>query len=139
MAIAQAFPVAGKVAILEAWLAGAALKMALYRSATASLGAATTGYTATGETSGTGYSAGGKAVTGAQILTVGAAAVLDFDDPSWTGATFSAEGALLYDDARPGKPAVAVLDFGGTVTAVGATFTVIVPPPTEGRGIVRIG
>src|SRR5512137_2959510 len=90
------------------------IKMALYL-ATADLGAATTIYTTTGETSGTGYSAGGKTLTGVTVLTSGTTAYVDFADPSWDPAAFTARGALIYNASKSNK-AIAVLDFGSDKT-----------------------
>ena len=111
------------------------IKMALYL-ATADLGAATTVYTTTGETSGTGYSAGGKTLTGVTVLTSGTTAYVDFADPSWDPAAFTARGALIYNASKSNK-AIAVLDFGSDKTAT-TVFTVQMPANTATSALIRI-
>ena len=111
------------------------IKMALYL-ATADLGAATTIYTTTGETSGTGYSAGGKTLTGVTVLTSGTTAYVDFADPSWDPAAFTARGALIYNASKSNK-AIAVLDFGSDKTAT-TVFTVQMPANTATSALIRI-
>lgn len=116
-------------------------KLALYDS-TATLGADTTAYSTTGEISGTGYSAGGGTVSVAsgypQVLTEGAwrKLVLDFDDVSWAGATFSAAAGLIYNSSKSNR-AVCVIDLGGVVSAVSQTFTLVFPPPTFSDAIIQ--
>lgn len=111
------------------------LKMALYL-ATASLGAETTVYTATGETSGTGYVAGGNVVTGVTVQTSGTTAFVDFADPTWNPANFTARGALIYNVTK-GNKAIAVLDFGADKIAVN-TFVVQMPANTASSALIRI-
>lgn len=111
------------------------IKMALYL-ATADLGANTTVYTTTGETSGTGYTAGGKTLTGVTVLTSGTTAYVDFADPSWDPAAFTARGALIYNASKSNK-AIAVLDFGADKTAT-TTFTVQMPANTATSALIRI-
>ena len=110
------------------------LKMALYTSA-ASLGADTTAYTLTGETSGTGYSAGGNILVNVQVLLSGTTAYVTFDNPSWSGASFVCRGALIYNTSKSNK-AIAVLDFGADKTASG-TFTVQLPLATATAALLR--
>jgi hypothetical protein len=111
------------------------IKMALYL-ATADLGAATTVYTTSSETSGTGYTAGGKTLTGVTVLTSGTTAYVDFADPSWDPAAFTARGALIYNASKSNK-AIAVLDFGSDKTAT-TTFTVQMPANTATSALIRI-
>jgi len=111
------------------------LKMALFL-ATAELGADTLIYTTTGETSGTGYTAGGNVLTGVTVLTSGTTAYVDFADPSWNPAAFTARGALIYN-ASKGNKAIAVLDFGADKTAT-TTFTVQMPANTATSALIRI-
>ncbi len=111
------------------------IKMALYL-ATADLGAATTIYTTSGETSGTGYTAGGKILTGVTVLTSGTTAYVDFADPSWDPAAFTARGALIYNASKSNK-AIAVLDFGSDKTAT-TIFTVQMPANTATSALIRI-
>jgi hypothetical protein len=111
------------------------IKMALFL-ATADLGAATTEYTATGETSGTGYTAGGLTLTGVTVLTADTTAYVDFADPSWDPADFTARGALIYNASKSNK-AIAVLDFGSDKTTT-TTFTVQMPANTATSALIRI-
>ena len=114
-------------------------KIALYTS-DASLGAATTAYTTTGEVTGTGYVAGGATltVTGGEVSTSGTVAFVDFEDASWPSSTLTARGALIYNDTVSGDPPVAVLDFGMDKSVTGATFTVQFPVADAESAIVRI-
>ena len=110
------------------------LKMALYTSA-ASLGADTTVYTLTGETSGTGYSAGGEILTNVQVLLSGTTAYVTFDNPAWPGSSFVARGALIYNSTKADR-AIAVLDFGADKTA-GPNFTVQLPAASATTALIR--
>jgi hypothetical protein len=112
------------------------IKIALYTSS-ATLGAATTAYSATNEISGTGYTAGGVTLTSATVATSGTTAYVDFDNPEWTTATFTARGALIYNDTTAGDNSVAVLDFGGDFTVSSGTFRVVFPAPGA-TAIIRI-
>jgi hypothetical protein len=111
------------------------LKIALYL-ATADLGAATTVYTTTGETSGAGYTAGGNTLTGVTVLTSGTTAYVDFANPTWDPASFTARGALIYNASKSNK-AIAVLDFGSDKTTT-TTFTVQMPANTASSALIRI-
>ena len=112
-------------------------KIALYTSA-ATLSKATTAYTATGEVSGTGYTAGGQSLAGFAATLATDTAILDWTtDPVWTGATLTARGALIYNSTRS-NAAVAVLDFGADITSTNAPFTVTLPAATAAAGLVRI-
>jgi hypothetical protein len=102
------------------------IKIALYTSS-ATLDASTTAYTATNEVSGTGYTAGGVTLTGATIGTSTTTAYVDFDDPEWTSASFTARGALIYNDTTAGDNSIAVLDFGGDFTVSSGTFRIVFP------------
>jgi len=111
--------------------------MALYTNA-ATLDATTTAYTSTGEVVASGYTAGGLALTIAQIPTVGnsgTTAYISFDNAVWT-ASLTARGALIYQTTT-GNPAVCVLDFGSDKTS-SATFTVQFPDPSNTSAIIRI-
>jgi len=111
------------------------IRMALYL-ATADLGADTTVYTATGETAGAGYTAGGETLTGVTVLTSGTTAYVDFANPVWNPASFTARGALIYNASKSNK-AIAVLDFGSDKTAT-TTFTVQMPANTAASALIRI-
>ena len=110
--------------------------MALYTSS-ATLDATTTAYSATNETSGTGYSAGGQELTTVAPTSSGTTAYLDFDDETWTSASITARGALIYNNTQSNK-AVAVLDFGADKTSTAGDFTVVFPTADASNAIVRI-
>lgn len=117
-------------------------RIALYASA-ASIGAATTVYTVSGEVAGTGYTAGGKVLTistspssGTNASGVGTA-YISFSNISWTNSTITARGALIYNSSKSNR-AVAVLDFGADKTTNNDTFTIIFPTPDANNAIVRI-
>jgi hypothetical protein len=112
------------------------IKIALYTSS-ATLDATTTAYSATNEVSGTGYTAGGVTLTGATIGTSGTTAYVDYDDPEWTTASFTARGALIYNDTTAGDNSIAVLDFGGDFTVSSGTFRIVFPAPGA-SAIIRI-
>jgi hypothetical protein len=114
------------------------IKMALYISA-ATLDASTTVYSTSNEvsSSGTNYTAGGNTLTGATVSLSGTTAFVDFADTSWTTATFTARGALIYNSSKSDK-AIAVLDFGSDKTATNGTFTVQMPANTASDALIRI-
>lgn len=112
------------------------IKIALY-TASATLDASTTVYTTSNEVVGTGYTAGGNTLTGATVSLTGTTAFVDFSDTSWTTATITARGALLYNSSKSNK-AVAVLDFGSDKTSTAGTFTVQFPANDASNAIVRI-
>jgi hypothetical protein len=112
-------------------------KIALYTNA-ATLDATTTAYTSTGEVVASGYTAGGLALTIAQVPTVGnsgTTAYISFNNAVWT-ASLTARGALIYQTTT-GNPAVCVLDFGADKTS-STTFTVQFPDPSNTSAIIRI-
>ena len=114
-----------------------AFKLALYTSS-ASLGAATTVYTTSGETSGTGYSAGGGALTISAVpVASGTTAILNFATETFSSATITARGALIYNDTNS-DTAVAVLDFGGDKTSTAGDFSVVFPTFDATNAIIRI-
>jgi len=124
---------------------GNAFKLALYAeggggksSTTATLGAATTAYTTTGEIADSGsYAAGGGTLTKVAPATSGTTAFTDFADISFTTATITAMGALIYNDTN-GDKAVAVLDFSSNKTSTSGTFTVQFPTADASNAIIRI-
>lgn len=111
------------------------LKVALYDS-TAVLNADTTAYTSTGEISGTGYTTGGKTVTGASCLLLSGVAAFDCDDLEWSGATFIARGAMFYNSSK-GNRSIGLLDFGGEKVAMGNTFRIKLPPALSEKAFLR--
>ena len=141
MAITQAMCTSFKQELLEAVhnfknSGGDTFKIALYTSS-ASLGAGTTAYTTSNEVSGTGYTAGGNTLTRVDPSSSGTTAITDFADSTWSSATITARGALIYNDTDSDK-AVAVLDFGADKTSTGGDFTVQFPAADARNAIIRI-
>jgi hypothetical protein len=117
---------------------GNTFKLALYDN-TPSFTAATTAYTASGEVSASGtYSAGGGALTNVTPTSSGTTAFTDFADLSFTSATITAYGAMIYNDSAAGDPSVCILDFGGAKTSTNGTFTIIFPTADASSAIIRI-
>jgi len=147
MAITQAIANAFKKQLLEGdhnfSSGGDKFKLALYNSS-ATLNSATTSYTTTQEVPNSGtYAAGGGALTG-QDTSIGSGtgagvAIVDFADLSFTGATITARGALIYNTSSAvTNAAVAALDFGGDKTSTAGTFTIVFPAFTTSAAILRI-
>ena len=143
MAISQAMCTSFKVNILGGtfdFSSGTAqtFKIALYTSS-ATLDATTTAYSVTNEVAGTGYSAGGNTLTiSTNPTSTGTTAFLDFADTTWSGATITARGALIYLADGVTDPAVAVLDFGGDKTSTAGNFTIQFPTADASNAIIRI-
>lgn len=116
---------------------GDTFKLALYTSS-ATLGATTTAYSATNEASGTGYSAGGGTLTNVTPTTSGTTALTDFADLTFSSATITANGALIYNDTAAGDPSVVVLAFGGDKTSTAGDFTIQFPTADASNAIIRI-
>jgi hypothetical protein len=117
---------------------GNTFKLALYNNS-ASFTAATTAYTASNEVAASGsYAAGGGALTNVTPTSTGTTAFTDFADLSFTAATITAYGALIYNDTAAGDPTVCVLDFGGAKTSTSGTFTIIFPTNDSTSAIIRI-
>lgn len=142
MPITQAMVTSFKVALFSAEMDFSAdtsdvFKIALYTSA-ANMNATTMAYSPTNEVSGPGYTAGGQILTVSQVPTSsGTTAFISFDNVSWTTATFTTRGALIYREA--GGAAVATLDFGADITATGGSFSVNFPAADASSAILRIG
>lgn len=112
-------------------------KIALYTSS-ASLGASTTSYSTSNEVTGTGYTAGGNTLSVSTAPTSsGTTAFLDFSDTTWSTATITANGALIYNSTQ-GNKAVAVLAFGGDKTSTAGDFTIVFPTADASNAIIRI-
>ena len=142
MAITQAMCTSFKKALLDGEMGFSSdttqtYKIALYTSS-ATLGASTTAYSATNEVSGTGYTAGGASLTVVAPSTSGTTAFLDFNDVTFSSATITARGALIYSDSAAGDPAVAVLDFGSDKTSTAGDFTIQFPTADASNAIIRI-
>jgi len=118
-------------------LATDTLKMALY-TAFADVGPITTAYATTNEITGTGYAAGGQAVTGATISvdTQTNTVYVNFNNVAWPGANFTARGALIYNVTR-GNASIAVLDFGSDKIFTAANNTVTMPTNTATTALIR--
>ena len=119
---------------------GNSFKLALYTSS-ASMGASTTAYSTSNEitnTSGSAYSAKGKALTSVTPVLDSSTAVCDFANISWTSASFTANGCLIFNDTASGDPGVCVVAFGGDKTVTSGTFTIEFPAADASNAIVRI-
>jgi hypothetical protein len=116
---------------------GNTFKMALYTSS-ATLGPTTTVYSTTNEISGPGYTAGGNTLTiSVSPTSSGTTAYLSFADTTWSSATFTCRGALIYNTTNSNK-AVAVFDFGSDKSVVGGSFTVTFPTADATNAVIRI-
>ena len=116
---------------------GDTFKLALY-SSSASLSASTTAYSSSNEVSDSGtYTAGGGSLTSVTPTTSGTTALCDFSDISFTSATITARGALIYNSSASNK-AVVVLDFGGDKTSTSGTFTISFPAADSSNAILRL-
>ena len=116
---------------------GNTFKLALYTSS-ASLGASTTAYTTSNEVSGTGYTAKGNALTSVTPTLDSSTAVCDFADTSFTSASFTARGCLIFNDSHSSDAAVCAIDFGGDKTVTSGTFTIQFPTADASNAIIRI-
>jgi len=142
MAITQAMCTSFKQALLDGEMdfssnTAQSYKIALYTE-DAVLSAATTAYTTSNEVSGIGYSAGGNTLTiSTAPTTSGTTAFLSFGTTTWSTATITARGALIYQ-AGGSTPAVAVLDFGGNKTSTAGDFQITFPTADATNAIIRI-
>ena len=149
MAITQAMCTTFKKELLTAThnfaTIGNAFNLALYAiggggksSTTATLGAASTVFVTTGEVASSGsYTTGGSALTKVAPSNAGTTGITDFGNISFTTASITARGALIYNDTN-GNKAVAVLDFGGNKTSTSGTFTIQFPTADASNAIIRI-
>ncbi|MGB1650647.1 MAG: hypothetical protein ACPHEP_06435 [Acidimicrobiales bacterium] len=142
MAITQAMCTSFKQALLDGEMdfssdTSQTFKIALFTSS-ATLGASTTAYSTTNEVSGTGYTAGGNTLTiSTNPTTSGTTAFLSFSNTTWSTATITARGALIYQSGGS-NPAVAVLDFGGDKTSTAGDFQIQFPTADASTAIIRI-
>lgn len=141
MAISQAMCTSFKVELLTAThnfttSTGDVFKIALYTSS-ASLDATTTAYTTSNEVVGTGYTAGGNTLTNVTPTASGTTALTDFADTTWSTATITARGAMIYNSSKSNK-AVCILDFGSDKTSTAGNFTIVFPVPDASNAIIRI-
>jgi len=119
---------------------GNTFNLALYTSS-ATLSKSTTAYSATNEitnTSGTAYTAKGNALTSVTPVLSTDTAVCDFADTSWTSASFTANGCLIFNDDASGDPSVCAIAFGGDKTVSSGTFTIQFPTADASDAIIRI-
>ena len=145
MAITSAICNSFKVEILKAEhnftaSSGNTFNLALYTSS-ATLNKSTTAYSSTNEisnTSGSAYSAKGKALTSVTPVLSTDTAVCDFADISWTSATFTANGCLIFNEDATGDPAVCAIAFGSDKTVTSGTFTIQFPTADASNAIIRI-
>ena len=117
---------------------GSTFKLALYDN-NAAFTAATTAYTSSDEVTASGsYVSGGGTLTNVDPTSSGTTAFTDFNDISFTTATITAYGAMIYNDTATGDPSVVILDFGGAKTSTNGTFQIIFPAATSSDAIIRI-
>ena len=119
---------------------GNTFKIALYTS-DATLGASTTAFSSSNEitnSSGTAYTSGGATLTSVTPVASSTTAVCDFNDVSYTSASFTANGALIYNDSASGDPACVVVAFGGDKTVTSGTFTIQFPTADATNAIIRL-
>ena len=139
MAITQSLATSFKVQLLQGTqnFNSNTFKIALFTSS-AALGPTTTVYSPTNEVSGTGYTAGGNTlVVSTTPTSTGTTAFISFSNTSWTGASFTARGAMIYNSTN-GNSCVAVFDFGSDKTVVDGTFTITFPAADATSAIIRI-
>ena len=141
MAIASTLTTSFKVELLTGThnftnSSGNSFKLALYTSS-ATLGAATTAFTTTGQASGTNYTSGGAALTNIAPTTGGTTGFTDFSDLTFGTATVTARGCMIYNDTNSDK-SVATIDFGGDKTSTAGDFTVVFPAAAASTAIIRI-
>ena len=145
MAITSAICNSFKVEILTAVhnftaSSGNTFNLALYTSS-ATINKSTTAYSATNEisnTSGSAYSAKGNALTSVTPVLDSDTAVCDFSNSSWTSASFTANGCLIFNDSASGDPAVCTIAFGGDKTVTSGTFTIEFPAAAAATAIIAI-
>lgn len=113
-----------------------AIKIALFTSS-ANLDANTTVYSTSGESVGSGYTAGGLVLSSPSIALDGSTAVVDFANAVFSSVSITARGALIYNSSKANR-AIAVYDFEGDKTSTNGDFTVAFPAPTALLGLIRI-
>ncbi len=143
MAITSAVCTSFKVEILKGIhnftaSSGDTFNLALYTSS-ASLGAATTAYTTSNEVAnGNGYTTKGNALTSVTPVADSTTAVCDFADTSFTSASFTARGCMIFNDSATGDPSCVIVDFGSDKTVTSGTFTIQFPTADASNAIIRI-
>jgi len=139
MAISQVLCTSFKKELLEGThdFSSHTFNIALYTSA-ATLNADTTVYSTDNEVSGTGYTAGGVALSGVTVSSGDGVGFVNFSDATWASSSFTARGALIYNTQGGNNRAVMVLDFGDNKTSNNSTFTVGMPANTSTAALIRI-
>ena len=143
MAITQAVCTSFKQELLQGThdftaTTGDTFKIALYTSS-ASLDATTTAFSTTNEVSNSGtYTSGGGTLTSVTPTTSGTTAICDFADVSWTSASFTANGCLIFNDSHSSDAAVCAIAFGADKTVTSGTFTIQFPTADASNAIIRI-
>ncbi len=151
ISVTTAMPTSFKVEILKAVhnftaSTGNTFKIALMKATAAgsgTYGAATTSYTNLTSNSdelanGSGYTTGGNTLVSITPVADGTTAICDFDNTTWTSATFTTCGAIIYNDSAAGDPACAVLSFGGDQQVSTGDFQIQFPAPAAATAIIRI-
>ena len=116
---------------------GSTFQIALYTSS-ASLAASTTAYTTSNEVSGTNYTAKGNTLTRVDPSSSGTTALTDFADTTWSSSTFTARGAMIFNDSASGDPSVLILNFGSDKSSSSGDFTIAFPAADASNAIIRI-
>jgi hypothetical protein len=111
------------------------IKIALF-NANADLTASTTVYSTNQEVTGTGYTAGGNTLTGATVRSSGTTAYVSFDNTSWSSASFTSRGALIYNSSKANR-SIAVLNFGSDKIVANGTLTIEFPSNDVTSAILR--
>ena len=111
------------------------IKIALF-NANADLLASTTAYSTNQEVTGTGYTAGGNTLTGATVRSSGTTAFVSFDNTTWSGASFTCRGALIYNSSKADR-SVAILNFGSDKIVANGTLTIEFPNNDVNSAIIR--
>ena len=151
ISVTTAMPTSFKVEVLKAVhnftaSTGNTFKLALMKATAAgsgTYGAATTSYTNLTSNSdelgnGNGYTTGGNTLVSVTPVADGTTAVCDFDNTTWTSATFTTCGGIIYNDTAAGDPACAVLSFGGDQQVSSGDFQIQFPAPAAATAIIRI-
>ena len=87
---------------------------------------------------GNGYTTGGETLASVTVTQVSSSGVVDFADVSWSDATFSANGCIIYNDSHSSKSVIAVYDFGGEKSATNGEFKLVVPSATSASAVIRL-
>ena len=87
---------------------------------------------------GNGYTTGGETLASVTVTQVSSSGVVDFADVSWSDATFSANGCIIYNDSHSSKSVIAVYDFGGEKSATSVEFKLVVPSATSASAVIRL-